>query len=150
MPTECSTLASKCPQELMDRHGVPRHKEAGVVTAVLGLSRSHGNRKLRGIAPVTFNEVGRIAGHFGETLSQALEPSLAHGLERAVMMVGELEVPCEVMPGELLQPPFANEKVVAAGVPGSFLVVPATALSLPARRVRRLLLRLKQSPVRAG
>jgi hypothetical protein len=99
---------------------------------------------------MTFDEVGRIAGHFGETLSQALEPSLAHGLERAVMMMGELEVPCEVMLGELLQPPFANEKVVAIGVPGSFLVVPATALSLPGWRVRRLLLRFEQSPIRAG
>ncbi|MDZ5455343.1 hypothetical protein [Azohydromonas lata] len=100
---------------------------------------------------MTFDEVGRVAGHFGETLSQVLEPSLAHGMERAVMMVGELKVPCEVMLGELLQPPFANENVVAIGVPGSFQVVPATALSLPARRVTRLFVRFEeQGPTRAG
>jgi hypothetical protein len=151
MPTEFSALATTCLQELMDRHGVPKHKQAGIVTKVLELSRSHGNRKLHGIFPMTFDEVGRIAEHFGETLVQALEPSLAHGMERAVMMVGELEMPCEVMLGEVLRPPFEGEKIVAVGVPGSFLVVPAAALTLSARRVTRLLMRFgEQGPTRTG
>jgi hypothetical protein len=151
IPTEFSALATKCLQELMDRHGVPRHKRAGIVTAVLGLSRSHGNRKLGGIFPMTLDEIGRIAEHFGETLVQVLEPTLAHGMEKAVIMVAELEMPCEVMLGEVLLPPFEGEKLVAIGVPGSFLVVPATALNLPARRVTRLFVRFgEQGPTQGG
>lgn len=94
---------------------------------------------------MTLDEIGRIAEHFGETLLQALEPCLAYGMEPAVMMLGDLEVPCEVLLGEGLRPPFVKEKVVAIGVPGSFLVVPAKSLTLPARQIKRLLLRLDEA-----
>lgn len=94
---------------------------------------------------MTLDEIGRIAEHFGETLLQALEPCLSQGMESAVMMVGDLEVPCEVMLGETLRSPFEDEKVVAIGVPGRFLVVPAKGLTLPARRVKRLLVRLEKT-----
>lgn len=138
-----SNLAAQCLQDLMDRHGVPRHKQAGVVASVLNLSRSHGNRKLRGGFPMTLDEIAQVAEHFGETLLQALEPCLSQGMQPALLMTGELETPCEVLLGELLRPPF-DEKLVAIGAPGNLLVVPAHGVSLPARQIKRLVLRLNQ------
>ncbi|MDZ5457382.1 helix-turn-helix domain-containing protein, partial [Azohydromonas lata] len=129
-------------------NGPPRHSKAQAgwrVTPVLGLSRSHGNRKLRGLVPMTLDEISRIAEHFGETLLHALEPCLAHGMEPAVLMLGDLKVPCEVMLGETLRPPFEDVEFFAIGVPGSFLVVPAKGLTLPARQVNRLHLHLNQA-----
>lgn len=127
----------------MDRHGVARHKQAGMVAAVLGLSRSHGTRKLRGGFPMTMDEIAKVAEHFGETLLQALEPCLAHGMEPALMMVGDMQAPCEVMLGEEVKPPY-DQRFVAIGAPGNLVVVPARGLSLPARRVKRLLLRMDE------
>ncbi|WP_259375540.1 helix-turn-helix domain-containing protein, partial [Azohydromonas lata] len=115
---------------LMDRHGIPRRKQAGVVTFVLGLSRSHGNRKLRGLVPMTLDEIGRIAEHFEETLLHALEPCLAHGMEPAVLMLGDLKVPCEAMLEETLRPPFEDDGVCRHRRTGKLSCRPGQRLDL--------------------
>lgn len=146
IPAEDANLGTRLLDDLFSRHGVPKHKQASLITKILGLSRSHGARKRDGTYPLTLIELARIARHFGESLRQALEPTVTGaGLQDALLVTGELELPCCVELGAVVRrpqmQPHAAHRLVAIGAAERLLVVRAADVNLPARRVKRLVLR---------
>lgn len=141
-----NNLGAQCVQALLAQNGIEHKQRSWAVAEALGLSYSQAHRKVSATASWSLEEIARVAAHFKTTLAHALEPVLDPGHERAVLVLGGLRLPCQVLLGELVSPPFADD-VVAISVPGTWLIVPSAEIKLPARAVQRLTLTsAKSSP----
>lgn len=146
VPEGASEVTSWCLRALLDRHGVARHKQWSIVSELLQLSRSQSNRKLSGKQPLTPFEVEVIAQRYGETFQQVMECALDASMESALLVIGDVRLPCKVrLQSSLSSPPFAAD-YVALGAPGQWVVVPSSGFSMAAREVDLLLMR-RQQPV---
>jgi hypothetical protein len=67
-----------------------------------------------------------------------MEPLLAQPAEPAVLLVGSLKVKCDAMLGKHLTPPFPHQLVAIGGLE-TWLIVPGSNVTLPAREVRKLI-----------
>lgn len=138
--SEEPSLAAQCVRSLLERHGVPRHKHSTAIAEVLGLSYSQAHRKMGATAPWTLEELARVAGRFGELLSELVQAGSGESPEPASLLMGALRLPCQVWLGPSVDP-LQLPLLVAIGAPGAWLVLPATQAGVvPARTVRRLVL----------
>jgi CheY-like chemotaxis protein len=104
-----------------------------MVTEVLGLSYSQGNRRLTTSATWALEELQLLAEHFGETLDQLIAGAGSDDLLDAVLLVGSSRVPCRVLRGQTVRKPRLT--------PGDagWMVLPASPdLATPAFDVLRL------------
>ncbi|VWX61030.1 conserved hypothetical protein [Burkholderiales bacterium 8X] len=132
------TLAARCVRALLQRHGVARNKHAAVVTEVLGLSYSQGNRRLTTSATWALEELQLLAEHFGETLDQLIAGARSDDLLDAVLLIGSTRVPCRALRGPAVRKPRPGALVMTPGDAG-WLVLPASPdLATPAFDVLRL------------
>jgi hypothetical protein len=144
VPEGASETATWCLRALLDRHGVAKHKQWAVVAESPQLSRAQSNRKLSGRQPLKPPEIELIAQHFGETFLQVVEAALEDRMEPALLVIGDLRLPCKVrLRAGLSSPPFAAD-YVALGAPGRFVVVPSSGVTMATCEVELLPIRRHQ------
>lgn len=140
---------AECVRLLMDQRGVQEREQVTLLAELLGYTSRHARRKLAGETAWTGVEATTVARHFGLKLGQVLRPLVDADdppppqpeLLPASLALGANEVPCEVLVGEAATtPPFATP-FVAIGGHGNLVVVPASAITMPAREVDLLVFR---------
>jgi ActR/RegA family two-component response regulator len=134
------TLAAQCVRALLDRHGVARRKHSAVVTEVLNLSYSQGNRRLTTDATWALEELRLLAEHYGETLTELISLGQADNTMAATVTIGATTVPCRIVRGPAVHRP-KNGALVAAMVDSVWQVLPAERnLATQAYDIRRLII----------
>jgi CheY-like chemotaxis protein len=118
------TLAAQCVRALLDRHGVPRRKHSAVVTEVLKLSYSQGNRRLTTDATWALEELRALAEQYGETLTDLISLGQADSTVDAIVKLGTTTVPCRIVRGPAVHRPRKGA-LVAAMVDSVWQVLPA-------------------------
>ncbi|MHB8697732.1 MAG: helix-turn-helix domain-containing protein [Sulfuricaulis sp.] len=96
--TDLELQVSSQIRDLMARHGIIGRSQTGKLSRVLKVSNVHAYRKLHGQSPWTLEQIGKIASHFGETMSALLDVDKNLGHE-AVLILGRKEIPCLVQIG---------------------------------------------------
>lgn len=131
---------------VFERHSVPQRGErTRLVQEVLGLEYRAAHRRVRGEAPFTFEEVAKIAGHFGETLPEVFAAALSTAGDPATFLCGSLRLACRFTPGSTIEKP-APGVLVAFKQGTDWLVAPASeALGSPMYEVRQVTLEAKAS-----
>ncbi|MGQ3054211.1 MAG: helix-turn-helix domain-containing protein [Roseateles sp.] len=134
-----TTLAAKCVRALLERHGVPRNKHSAVVTDVLGLSYSQGNRRLTTRATWELEELRTLAEHYGETLTELVSLGQHDEMQDATLVTGTTSTPCRVARGPAVHKPRLGALVLTK-VDADWLVLPAEPnLATQAYDIKRLL-----------
>lgn len=87
-------------RSLLDRHGIPKHKQSSVVEEFFQLSRSAAHRRVHGNAPWNVEELQRLAAHYGETLLELFGGASESDGEAAVFLNGGLSTRCRAWLGE--------------------------------------------------
>lgn len=106
---------------LLDRHGIPKHKQSSVVEEFFRLSRSAAHRRVHGSAPWNVDELERLAAHYGETLVELFGGASAADGEVAVFLNGGLSTRCQAWLGEETA---SREGYVAVRMGTRLLVMP--------------------------
>jgi hypothetical protein len=144
VPEGASETVAWCLRALLDRHGVAKHKQWAVVSESLQLSRSQSNRRLSSRQPLTPPEIELIAQRYGETFLQVMEAALEADMEPALLVIGDVRLPCKVrLQSKLSSPPFAADYTVL-GAAGQWVVVPSSGVAMATREVDVLLMRRHQ------
>ncbi len=134
-----SSLAAICVRALLERHGVPRSQQSAVVTEVLGLSYSQGNRRLTTNATWELEELKVLAEHFGETLAELISLGQHAEMEDAILVTGATRTLCRVVPGPAVHKPRIGALVLTK-VDADWMVQPAEHnLATQAYDIKRLL-----------
>lgn len=135
-----TTLAARCVRALLDRHGVSRRKHSAVVTKVLKLSYSQGNRRLTTDATWALEELRALAEHYGESLSELVSLGQADDTMAATLQVGSTSFPCRIVRGPAVHRP-SRGALVAAKVDARWQVLPAEpSLATQAYDIKRLIM----------
>lgn len=69
---EAESLAGAAATRFLDRHEVPRHKQARLFSQIIRVSFSQAARKLRGTVGITIEELMELAFYFGASLNDVL------------------------------------------------------------------------------
>lgn len=138
-----------CVRLLMEQRGLQEKEQLALVAELLHYTPRHARRKLAGDTAWTGVEAAAFAQHFGVKLGQVLRPLVdaddpppsPPALLPAVLALGNAHVPCEVLLSSTTAAPPFTAAFVAIGGPGNLVVVPAAAITLPAREVDVLMVR---------
>jgi hypothetical protein len=126
-------------RELLERHGLPKHRHASFVAEFFGLSRGAAHQRIAGNSAWTLDDYMALTERFGETFTGT--GATAGGGISAVIRLGALQVPCRIWlatnaTASAQALPWA---LVAMESGGSYAVVPRTAAAeesgLPLARV---------------
>lgn len=140
------SLAAHAVRALMDRHGVPRNRQASRLAELLGLSYPQAYRRLNVASAWSLEELQTVAGHFGESLSKLVDSSLpADARVDATLRLGSYRLPCQLTLGSAALQPRPQE-LVALKVDDRWLAMLAGEAPAPGVSVRELVYR---SPARA-
>lgn len=140
---------AECVRLLMDQRGVQERDQVTLLAELLGYTSRHARRKLAGETAWTGVEAATVARHFGLKLGQVLRPLVDADdppppqpeLLPAFLELGDVQVPCEVLLSEgKAAPPFLVP-FVAIGGPASPVVVPSSAITMPAHEVDLLVVK---------
>jgi ActR/RegA family two-component response regulator len=115
--------AAQAVRALLERHGIPKHRQSTFVGEFFNLSRAAAHRRVHSTAAWTIDELQTLAEKFGESLPEMLGGGRAKGGTRATLQVGEVRAPCRVWfaDGDEL----GNAAFVAMESAGAYKVVPA-------------------------
>jgi CheY-like chemotaxis protein len=134
------TLAAKCVRALLDRHGVPRRKHSAVVSEVLNLSYSQGNRRLTTDATWALEELRVLAEQYGETLTDLVSLGQVDNTLDAIVKIGTTTVSCRIVRGPAVHGPRKGA-LVAAMIDSVWQVLPAEHdLATQAYDIQRLVI----------
>jgi len=127
---------------LFDRHGIEKHKRSRLVESILGLSYNAAHRRVKGSETWTFEQLDRVAQHFGETIEQLFSAHEWAKSIRATLTVGAFNAPCQAL---LLGPtnPDQPSQFVAyqdGAAEAGWIVTPSTDVGRPTRAVSKILL----------
>lgn len=145
---------AECVRLLLEQQGLQEREQITLLAQLLGYTSRHARRKLAGETAWTGVEAATVARHFGLRLGHMLRPMVdADGppppppppppMIPAMLELGAVQVPCEVQISESVTTPPFTSSFVAIGGQHSLVVVPASAISLPAREVDLLVVRRK-------
>jgi len=131
---------------IFDRHSVPlRGDRTRLVQQVLGLEYRAAHRRVRGEAPFTFEEMAKLAGHFGETLPDVFSAALARSGETGTFLSASLRLACRFTLGRVVEKP-APGALVATKQGVEWIVTPgADAVGAPVYEARQVTLESKPS-----
>ncbi len=135
---ELPSQAAQAVRALLERHGIPKHRQAAYVGEFFKLSRAASHRRTHGTAAWTLEELQALANKFGESLPEMLGGGSARGGVRATLKIGDTETPCRIwLPSA---PSTARNNVfVAMENAGAYTVVLAAAAgTLPVLQVARI------------
>ncbi|CAN7488308.1 helix-turn-helix domain-containing protein [Variovorax sp. LjRoot130] len=128
---EPPSQAAQAVRALLDRHGIPKHRQSTFVGEFFNLSRAAAHRRVHSTAAWTIDELQTLAEKFGESLPEMLGGGRAKGGTRATLQVGEVRAPCRVWfaDGDEL----GNATFVAVESAGAYKVVPADSVPKSSR-----------------
>lgn len=130
--------AAQLVRALLERHGIPKHRQASFIGELFNLSRAAAHQRVTKSTAWTLDEFQALAQRFGETLAQVLGATSPDLGTSAVLRVGALQVGCQVWfarDGE----DSGNDRLVAMESAGTYLVVPtAAATGQQSLRIARL------------
>lgn len=125
-------------RSLLERHTVPKHRQAAFVRDFFHLSRAAAHQRLGRSTAWTLDELQQIAAHFGESLTEVLGGEAQPAGTPATLRVGGLQVGCRIWLSEVADAAH-HDAFVALENAGGYVVVPAAAPPVQgARRVARL------------
>ncbi|MGY4831807.1 helix-turn-helix domain-containing protein (plasmid) [Sphaerotilaceae bacterium SBD11-9] len=149
IPGELDDSSSEQPQfalgayyarTLFDRHGVASRERSRLVERVLGIAYSAAHRRVKGSAPLTFEELNILAAHFGETLADVFSAAASADAKTATFLSGSLAVRCKVWLGDEEPNPKRGD-LIAAMEHGELVVTHAGKQTpRPVYSVRQVLL----------
>lgn len=119
-----TTLASRSVRALLERHGVPRNKHAAVVSEVLGITYSQGNRRLTTPANWALEELDQLAQHYGETLTKLISMAQFGDMESATLALTSTNLRCQIARGPAVHKPRPGA-LVATLIDGSWCAAAA-------------------------
>jgi ActR/RegA family two-component response regulator len=117
--------AAHAVRALLERHGIPKHRQSAYVGEFFNLSRTAAHRRVHSTAAWTLEELQALGEAFGETLPQMLGGGRSISGTKAILRIGEIEATCRVWfaPNDEL----GNANFVAIESAGKYTVVPASA-----------------------
>lgn len=92
-----------CAKALLERHAVPRHRQAPLLVEVLDYSPPHAYRLLRGETPWSLELLERLGRHFGEELGDVVSFGLLDTSTAGVLVIDQTRMPCRVWLDERAQ-----------------------------------------------
>ena len=135
---ELPSQAAHAVRALLERHGIPKHRQAAFVGEFFGISRAASHRRTHGTAAWSLEELQAIGEKFGESLPDMLGGGRSSGGTRAMLHVGDLLTPCRIWLAEDGDESGSNTLVAVENM-GTYTVVPAAAAgTLPTLRVSRV------------
>ena len=135
---ELPSQAAHAVRALLERHGIPKHRQAAFVGEFFGISRAASHRRTHGTAAWSLEELQAIGEKFGESLPDMLGGGRTQGGTRAVLHIGDFQTPCRVWLAEEGDE-SGSSTLVAMETMGTYTVVPAAAAgTLPTLRVARI------------
>jgi anti-sigma-K factor RskA len=101
---------------LLQRHGIPRHRQAPLLAEILGVPYRQAHRKLGGQVSWSLEEQQTVARRFGETLADVVDAVAASDAEAATLIVDDLRLPCRFWRGAALAGGLATVAVAVVGL----------------------------------
>lgn len=117
-------LAARSMRALLQRHGIPKHRQAPLLAEILGVPYRQAHRKLAGTVSWALEEQQIVARRFGETLADVVDAVAASDAEAATLLVDGLRLPCRFWRGAALAAAPA-EGLVAVHQPAGWTVASA-------------------------
>lgn len=133
-------LASLSVRALLDRAGVPRHRQAAHLASLLQLSYHQAHRRMLGTAPWVVEELQAVAAHHGETLVDLFGQQKATDYEKGVLIAGPLRVTCRLWPGPQVVTHRPGDLIALKGGAEWVVMVAGDAPTPQACSVRRLII----------
>ncbi|WP_156901298.1 helix-turn-helix domain-containing protein [Azohydromonas australica] len=139
-------MGARCIKQLLDRHGVPKHRHSSLLGEILSVGYGQAHRKVTGEAAWPLEDIAKVAQHFAESVADVVELGEGDGLQEAVLVCGALRVPCRVWLGKIVDPAYPPQ-LVAVGAPGNWLVVSSLeSRAYPMLAVQRLVVQAPLAP----
>ena len=137
---DAAPVASRYLRALLNRHDLPSSRHVTTVAQILGMSYVLVHRRMAGTTAWEFEEVQKVAAHFGESLGQVFSDASAADNVEAVLNAGGVRVLCKLVVGVPLRDPERNS-LVAIRAGEQWMVVPAhDAGASPPFEVQRLVI----------
>jgi hypothetical protein len=131
-------MAARCIKQLLERHGIPKHRHSSLLGDILGVGYGQAHRKVTGEAAWPLEDIAKVAQYFAESVADVVELGEGDGAQEAVLVCGALRVPCRVWLGKIVDPAYPPQ-LVAVGAPGNWLVVSSLETrAYPTLAVQRL------------
>ena len=135
---EAPSLAVSFVRSLMERHGLPKYRQSAWLADATGLSYSQAHRRMTGASPWSLEDLARVAGLFGETLSDLVNAGQPQTSVPGVMEVGEARLACQLWLGDAVDQPRPDSLVAIKTSSGWSAVVASEASEGIAYRIERL------------
>ena len=121
--TDASALpiASRYVRELLNRHDVPLAQHVTTIADAMKVGYSPAYRRMSGAVAWELEEIETVAKHFGETLADVFAAHRTDDFVPALLVLGGVRVPCQLIPGGVLRAPDA-EALVAVKLGDQWLI----------------------------
>jgi ActR/RegA family two-component response regulator len=117
-------LAARSIRGLLQRHGIPKHRQAPMLAEILGVPYRQAHRKLTGLVSWSLEEQQTVARRFGETLADVVDAVTSSDAEAATLLADDLRLPCRFWRGAAMAA-VPGEGLVAVHQPAGWVVASA-------------------------
>jgi hypothetical protein len=143
---EKSSKATALVRAFLERHGVLKHQQIGLIVKLLGLKYHGAHRRFSMGGPWSIEELELIAIHFGESLVQLIESEQ----QSAILVTGGLRTPCRIKLGDPLDyqksaPRIAAPLVAVRQESGWIVTTLIEAPKAPSHEVTSIWIDIKKS-----
>jgi ActR/RegA family two-component response regulator len=133
-------IASRYVRALLNRHDVPSSRHVTTAAQILGMGYALVHRRMTGATAWEFEEIAKVAEHFGESIARVFAEESADEYEAAVLVAGSARTSCQLIVGPPAREPD-RASLVAIRAGDQWLVMPAADAGGGACfEVRRLLI----------
>lgn len=143
-PTDLTgSVASEIAYALLREKGIDHRQFSNTVAEALGMSYPGAHAKMKSVSAWLLEELQKLAQHLNVPLLLGMRPLVEREGEPAALLADGALLPCQVVLGDVVNWPFGDDfkdRWVAVSLMNSWLVVPASGVKLPARRVRMLVM----------
>jgi ActR/RegA family two-component response regulator len=144
-PSGDESIGSRYIRALLNRHGIPSSRHVTLIAEVLGFGYTPVYRRMNGVVAWELEEIEMVASHFGESLASVFAESPPGDSVAAVLAVGGVRIPCQLLRGDRVRQTERNT-LVAIQVGLQWVVLPASeAGGGPCFEVRQMLVSGEQS-----
>ena len=98
-------IASRYVRDLLNRHNVPFSQHVTTIADVMKVGYSPAYRRMNGTVAWELEEIEAVAKHFGETLAEVFAAQRSEDYVPALLVLGGIRVPCQLIPGGVLREP---------------------------------------------
>ena len=137
------SLAAICIRALLDRAGLPRHRQSAQIAGLLKLSYHQAHRRMTGGAPWLLDELQAVAAHHGESLVDLFREQKSADYEAALLIAGPLRITCRLLPGQPLAQHRSGDLIALKGGSEWVVMVAGDTPTSQAYTVRRLIIEPK-------